>query len=588
MKTNLRKWGLGSLKALTVLAMAAASSNAYSQCPTTITVDDTSTCFGDTLGALSIVPVPAGAPIMITEADRNSPDLIEIQNVTGAAFDVTGYYVACSNSYTDINIPNSLTWQLTGVQAAGWIDYRIDNTGANYWGNNLFFSGASPGWVAICDASHNVIDIFFWEWSAADIATFAPTVAGNTLILDPAQWTGDGLTGGCSTGSMTRSTNIENNDASDWTCGSSATAGISNITITPATGDPITSVLWSTMETTMSITGLTAGTYGVVVNYQSGCVGTDSLTLVAPAQLTGAATTTDILCFGDSNGTASVVASGGTGAINVDWGANDPNMLGQGYAAYSMTDAAGCTEMDSVLINEPTAVDLSLTGSDVPCFGDTVGGSADAAVTGGTPGYTYTWSSGDTTSAVSGLSTGWYSVTVADSNGCSVQDSVEIMEPTVLTLSGTTSDEISGTDGSIDLTVGGGTPPYTYSWTNGAPSVEDPTGLAGGSYDVTVTDANGCTITDTYVVNSQVGIDELNSLQFNVTPNPNNGDFQLALDPSVGSANVEILNSLGQIIYADEILTSEKNISLESVNMGVYFVRVYNSTSSKVMRVVIK
>lgn len=525
---------------------------------------------------------------MITEVDRNSPDLIEIQNVTGASFDVSGYYVACSNSYTDINLPNSMTWQLSGVQAAGWIDYRIDNTGANYWGNNLFFSGSSPGWVAICDASHNVVDIFFWEWTAAQIATFAPTVAGNALVFDPTQWTGDGLSGGCGTGSMSRSTNLENNNASDWTCGNSATAGLSNITITPVTGDPITSVLWSTAETSLAISGLSAGTYSVQVNYQSGCVGTDTVTLVAPAQLVGAPTTTDVLCFGDTNGTASIATSGGTGAITVDWGANDPNMLAPGYTSYTMTDANGCTEMDSVMINEPSAVDLSITGQSLACFGDSTGGSADAVVTGGTPGYTYTWSNGDTTSTASNLSVGWYNVNVVDMNGCTSQDSVEITEPTMLTISGTTTDEISGNDGEIDLTVGGGTPPYTYSWTNGAPAVEDPTGLAGGSYDVTVTDANGCTITDSYVVDSQVGIDELNTLHFNVVPNPNNGDFKLEIDPSVGSANMEILNSLGQVIYKDEITTSQKNISLESVKVGVYFVRVFNATSSRVMRVVIK
>ncbi|MFK7783496.1 MAG: T9SS type A sorting domain-containing protein [Crocinitomicaceae bacterium] len=575
------------LKKSTLLVALSLSANAHSQCFIDISIDSTINCFGDSTGALSVADQVV-TPLMITEADRNSPDLIEIQNVTGTNFDATGYYVTCSDSYTDINIANSLTWNLSGIVPAGWIDYRIDNTGANYWGNNLFFSGGSPGWVAICDASHNVVDIFFWEWSAADIATFAPVVAGNTLILDPTQWVGDGLTGGCSSGSMVRSTNIETNTNADWTCGSGATAGISNITISPATGDPIVSVLWSTMETTFDITNLAAGTYGVQVTFQGGCVAFDSVSITEPAALTASTVTTDVLCFGDSNGTALALASGGTGPITVDWGANDPNALSGGYSAYSMTDSLGCMAMDSVLINEPAVLDITLTAQNILCFGDSIGGSADAVVTGGTPSYVYSWSNGDNTSTTSGLSAGWYGVSVVDTNGCTVQDSVEITEPAAaLSVSGTTTDEISGTDGSIDLTVGGGTSPYTYAWTNGAPAVEDPTGLVGGTYDVTVTDANGCTITGSYVVNSQVGISELDQLQFNVFPNPNSGEFKLTLNSHV-DVNVHVLNSLGQVIYKDALSGSSKEIKLDAAQVGVYFIRLFNDELSTVRRVVIK
>ena len=588
MNKNLRKRFSGALKAIPVITSLILASSANSQCSTTISIDSTLSCFGDTTAALSLVPNVPGSPIMISEANRNSPDLIEIHNVTGAALDVTGYYVATSDSYTDINIPNSLTWNLTGVVAAGWVGYRDDAGGANNWGNNLFYNGTDAGWIAICDASHNVVDIFFWEWSAADIATFAPVVGGNTLILDPSQWVGNGLTGGCGAASMTRSTNIENNDATDWTCGAAPSAGVSNMTVTPISAAMIVSTTWSTGETTATIDDLGAGTYYVTVLDDQGCTSSDTVTIADPAQLIGTATVTDVLCFGDSNGAATLVTTGGTGPITTDWGTNNPTMLATGYSSYSLMDSLGCSFSDSVLVNEPTILDLTLTGQSIPCFGDSMGGSADAVVSGGTPGYNYNWSNAATTSSVSGLSAGWYTVDITDSNGCVIMDSVEITEPTMLTISGVTTDEISGNDGSIDLTVSGGTLSYSFVWTNGAPAVEDPTGLAGGSYDVTVTDGNGCIITGTYVVNSQVGIDELNELQFNVTPNPNNGNFKLSINPKVGAADIQIWNSLGQVIYSDEVSSSEKNISLESIDAGVYFVHVFNSTSRNIVRIVVR
>lgn len=586
MKNSLLLTLRGALKQSALLIALGISVNASSQCTTDIMIDSTINCFGDSTGSLSVAN-QTGNPLIITEVDRNSPDMIEIQNVSGADFDLTGYYVACSDDYSNINVANSITWNLSGIVPAGWVDYRDDNATVNYWGNNLFFNATSPGWVAICDASHHVVDILFWDWPASSIAGFAPVVNGNTLILSPSQWIGDGFGGGCGTGSMVRSTNIENNNNADWTCGTGATPGTSNITITPIILSPITSVLWSTSETTFAITDLSAGTYGVEVTYQNGCVATDTVTLIEPAPLSSTFTSTDVSCFGDSNGTAVVNASGGTGSIAIDWGTNDPNALAPGYSTFVITDDLGCTAVDSVLINEPTPVDLAITSQTIPCFGDVTGGSATAIVTGGTPSYTYSWSTGDTISAINNLTVGWYTLNVVDTNGCTIQDSVEITEPAALVLNGTTNDEISGNDGSIDLTVTGGTAPYTYSWSNGAPAVEDPSGLAAGSYDVTVTDANGCSISGQYVVNSQVGISEMDPLKFNVFPNPNNGSFKITLNSNV-NVNVEVLNGLGQVIYEDTLSGSSKEINLNDTPVGVYFVKLSNNDLRTVRRIIIK
>lgn len=589
MKKNLRNRFTGAMKAIPVMTSLLFVSQAQAQCTTSISIDSTIACFGDSTAALSLSPTVVGSPLMISEVDRNNPDVIEIHNVTGAAFDATGYYVACSNSYTDINVGNALVWNLTGSVAAGWIDYRDDGAvGANYWGNNLFFNGTSAGWVAICDPSHNIVDVFFWDWTAADIATFAPVVGGNTLVLGASDWIGDGLIGGCGVGAMTRSTNVENNNALDWTCGAAVTPGVSNMTVIPQIPANIIGITWSTGATTATIDNLGAGTYYVVVLDDQGCTAADSAVITQPAQISASSVLTDVLCFGDSTGTAVVTPSGGSGTVSVDWGINNPTMLPSGYANYDLTDSLGCSASDSVLINTPAALVVNLTALMVPCFGDTTGGMVDAIVTGGTPGFAYSWSNGDTTSNVSNLGTGWYTVSILDTNSCSIVDSIEVTEPAMIALNGIGNDEIFGNDGSIDLTVTGGTAPYTYSWTNGAPAVEDPTGLAAGLYDVTVTDDNGCIMTGTYIVGSQVGVNELSALQFSVSPNPNNGSFEINVDPSVGASNIEVLNSLGQVVYTNALIGSNHTVDLQSVEAGIYFVKLYNSDASNVTRILVK
>ena len=140
--------------------------------------------------------------------------------------------------------------------------------------------------------------------------------------------------------------------------------------------------------------------------------------------------------------------------------------------------------------------------NDASCFGGN-DGSIDLTVSGGTAPYTYTWSNGATTEDVSGLSAGSYTVTVTDVNACSVTVSnIIVGEPSQLTANCSPTDVScnGGSDGAVDLTAAGGTPPYTYAWNNGS-TMQDISGLAAGSYSVVVTDANGCTATCSATVN---------------------------------------------------------------------------------------
>jgi hypothetical protein len=220
-------------------------------------------------------------------------------------------------------------------------------------------------------------------------------------------------------------------------------------------------------------------------------------------------------CFNENNGSIDLTVFGGTSPYTYDWdndgtGDNDDSQdladLDGGVYSVTVTDNNGCSATISVFIAEPNApLILTEIHTDVDCFDDN-DGTIDLTVSGGTNPYTYDWDNdgtgdNDDSQDLNNLSGGIYNVTVIDNNGCTGEISVTIVEPaTELTLTETHTDiQCFGMDnGSIDLTVIGGTSPYTYDWDNDGS--EDPDNdsqdlinLAGSIYTVTVTDDNGCT-----------------------------------------------------------------------------------------------
>ncbi len=161
----------------------------------------------------------------------------------------------------------------------------------------------------------------------------------------------------------------------------------------------------------------------------------------------------------------------------------------------TVTDANGCTDTASVTITEPTLLVASAVVDDnVSCNGGN-DGEATASAAGGTTTYSYSWSNAATSANITGLTAGTYSVTVTDANGCTDSTSVTITEPTLLVAAASVDDNVScngGNDGEATASAMGGTTAYTYAWSNAA-TTANITGLAAGTYSVTVTDANGCT-----------------------------------------------------------------------------------------------
>jgi len=265
--------------------------------------------------------------------------------------------------------------------------------------------------------------------------------------------------------------------------------------------------LWSNGSATANLSNVLSGNYSVTVTDGNGCTSSASVIITQPsAALQVNGTTTNVACFGNATGTADITATGGTAPYSYLWSngsvTEDISDLGAGNYQVTVTDANGCVNsLYSGLITQPVAaLNLTATVSDISC-GGTSDGSVDATVSGGTAPYAYQWSHGPVTEDVNNLPPAAYTVQITDANGCTISSGYTITAPPVLTLSGAASPILcyGNTNGSIDITVGGGMNPYQVNWSNGS-SAEDLSNLAPGLYTVTVTDGNNCTASQSFSV----------------------------------------------------------------------------------------
>ena len=214
----------------------------------------------------------------------------------------------------------------------------------------------------------------------------------------------------------------------------------------------------------------------------------------------------DVACFGDSSGAATVNASASaTLPLTYQWSTTPPqstamaNNLNANTYTVTVTDNGGCQVSATVTINQPP--DLIVTPdppTNVLCFG-TASGVASVTVNGGVPPYNYLWSNGSSSNPNTNLGGNTYTVTVTDANGCTETASVTITEPTQLVVNPTASQTICiGTSLNLCPNESGGTPPYTYLWSdNSSTQCINVSPATSTVYTVTVTDNNNCVITST-------------------------------------------------------------------------------------------
>ncbi|MFO7722620.1 MAG: M12 family metallo-peptidase [Bacteroidales bacterium] len=236
-------------------------------------------------------------------------------------------------------------------------------------------------------------------------------------------------------------------------------------------------------------------------------------------------TKNDVNCYGASTGSVTATAAGGIAPYTYSWSNNMTGSTISGLPAgnYTVTitdNGSQCSIMESIMITQPAA--LSVTGVVSPeTFPGAYNGQIDVTVSGGTAPYAYQWSAnaGSATSQdVSSLSSGTYSITVTDNKNCiSSKDftvtSVQPCVPPTLTMSSTNVSCNGGNNGTAQVIASGGTPNYTYHWSNNAAS-DAVTGLNAGTYTVTVTDAANCTATGSVTISQPTPIQQ----SFVITP----------------------------------------------------------------------
>ncbi len=271
------------------------------------------------------------------------------------------------------------------------------------------------------------------------------------------------------------------------------------------------------------------------------------------------ATLNPVSCNGDNNGSATMSVSGGSSNYQYSWsnginGATVTNLSAGDYICTITDMGSGCVTAITITITQPEELVAATSQENSNCYGSANGSAAITSVSGGVAPYTYNWSNGETTAAIAHLAAGDYTCTITDKNGCTVTKHVTLTQPEALV---TYVSQIS-TGGEVTATIStkGGIPPYTYNWGNGA-TTATVSGLSGGTYTYTVTDASLCATVQQSVV---------------ITPLPANVTTlyvdSSAVNPGNGSSWSNALKTLSDaLVVADQ----QSNINSIRVAKGTYY-----------------
>jgi len=473
--------------------------------PISIALTSTSnvTCFGVANGAINIT-VSGGVPnynFAWTKDNIAFSSNEDLANLAPGTYHVTVTDANSSSSELEVNIsePELLTANASGT-------------------NNACF-GAASGTATVAVAGGTTPYSYLWS-NGATSPNISNLIAGNYIITVTDA-------NGCiaiSRYQVTQPTQL----TAVVTDNSTACSNIA--TATASGGIAPYNFVWSNNATGPTISNVPAGTYSVTVTDANNCVVTATITLVARAAFNPSVQTTHVSCYGGNNGMLTVTNVNGTApyqysidGINYQASNVFSNLVAGTYTVY-VIDANNCSGFTTKTISQPAAIAITVNNVQGTCFGSNAG-SISITVTGGSPGYSYSWTGPNgftaTSKNISGLAAGAYNLTVTDSKGCTASVlSVIVTSTTEITVTpAVVHIACKGeTNGSISLNVSGGSGSgFTYAWSNAA-TTSSINNLASGNYTVTITDiGSGCIVTKSYGITQPASAVSLSTSKTNAT-----------------------------------------------------------------------
>ena len=490
---------------LFALVMWCVSPSAYGQCSTPPPLNFQNPSFEGPVGA-GITPTPWTECMLLPGGSPQTPD------TQPGEWGVT-LPPANGSSYVGLVHEPSAGWQEGAAEplaiplvAGTSYSFTLDLANSSSTGG-----GISPGcaecqiWggFSACDTasllwhSGNITPYDTWQ---LDTATFIPTQS-YTWIMFRVNSLGcsaqpyillDNL-GEIVARSVTVTENVINNDhCSGDSTGKAVVHVVGN--------NPPFTYQWSTPLVTSDsiLNDVPAGTYTLTVTDHNSCTAVTSITITQPAPLVLTPDVIQPTCGGASTGSAYMSYAGGTEPMTFIWSNGpttqpDPNLF-DGTYGITTTDAHGCTASSSITIAAPTSMVITATITNATC--NQSNGGITASVTGGATPYSFAWNTvpAQNTASATGLAAASYIVTVTDNNHCTASASFAVSQPpTGMTAHLTVTNVLcfGQSTGAIATTASGGSPPYSYSWSNGASSVGI-NNIAAGVYSVSLSDNTGC------------------------------------------------------------------------------------------------
>ena len=364
-------------------------------------------------------------------------------------------------------------------------------------------------------------------------------------------------------GNVINGTNGNNISSADVTILSTTTSAQTNIV-----GDYQTAVVDSgTYLVVFAKNGYVSDT--LQVSLTNGVMTILDATLYPPCFMNITISTTDASCFGGNNGTAIVQVSGGQPPYAIDWGGVNPNALSSGNYPITIFNNS-CSINDTIIINEPTAININLSATNILCYGD-CNGTISTNINGGNQPYNINWYNNgiliSNAMNLYNLCGGNYDLILTDNNGCTESGIANISEPTALSLS-IWADTILCYGGTTIATAYplGGTTPYSYNWSNSATTQS--TSLVVASSFVIISDSNGCNISDSIMVYQNDSILLYNNISAISCNGANDGSIAISI------------SSGGQTPFQysiDNGVTFQNTNQFSSLSSGTYFVVVMDA-----------